>query len=81
MPLKKPNSMDECHYFTNRTVGEGRIMAWVFRKQCPKCKKGIMGKPLKKNGKIDRKSPEDACLKCGFRMPAEEAENGLSVNT
>lgn len=82
MPLKKPNSMDECHYFTNRTLeGEkGRIMAWVFRKECPKCKKGTMSKPLKKNGKIDKKSPNDACSKCGFQMPVEEAETGLAVN-
>jgi hypothetical protein len=44
--LKKPQSMDECVYFTNRTASDGRIMAWVFRKECPKCR-GIMGKPKK----------------------------------
>ena len=44
--LKKPQSMGECVYFTNRTTENGRIVAWVFRKECPKCK-GIMGKPKK----------------------------------
>ena len=44
--LKKPQSMDECVYFTNRTSDSSRIVAWVFRKECPKCK-GIMGKPKK----------------------------------
>ena len=51
MALKKPGSAEECVYFTNRTIGDGRAMAWVFRKECPKCK-GIMGKPQKKNGKL-----------------------------
>ena len=47
MPLKKPSSVQECVYFTNRIMGSGSAVAWVFKKQCPKCKKGIMGKPQK----------------------------------
>ena len=53
MALKKPNSVEECVYFTNRIIDSGRAIAWVFRKECPKCKKGIMGKPQKKGGKAD----------------------------
>ena len=39
MALKEPSSMDECIYFTNRTLvgGKGKIRAWVYRKFCPKC--------------------------------------------
>ena len=40
MALKKPQSVEECVYFTNRTIDTGRTMAWVFRKECPTCKKG-----------------------------------------
>jgi len=36
MTLKRPESMEECVYFTNRVIGDGRAMAWVFRKECPK---------------------------------------------
>jgi hypothetical protein len=56
MPLKKPSSVEECVYFTNRTiVVSGRAMAWVFKKQCPKCKKGVMGKPQRKAAKLTKK--------------------------
>ena len=82
MPLKKPNSMDECHYFTNRTLedGKGRITAWVFRKQCPKCKQGIMGKPIKKNGKLDKKADHFVCYKCSYKESEQQVDEGLTVN-
>src|SRR3989338_8528490 len=62
--LKKPESMDECVYFTNRDIGSGRAMAWVYRKQCPKCSEGVMGKPINKRGKPDKKAPVYECTKC-----------------
>ena len=45
--------MDECFYFTNRTLedGKGKATAWVLKPECPKCKKGPMGKPVVK-GKV-----------------------------
>ncbi len=49
MQLKKPDSMEECLYFTNRSIGNGNAIAWVYRKECPKCKKGRLGKPIKKD--------------------------------
>ena len=80
MALKKPNSVEECVYFTNRTIGSGMAMAWVFRKECPKCKKGIMGKPLKKGNKVDKKADHYVCYSCGYSESNEQLENGLILN-
>ncbi|MBI2650566.1 hypothetical protein HYX04_04595 [Candidatus Woesearchaeota archaeon] len=80
MPLKKPGSMAECVYFTNRIIDSGRAMAWVFRKECPKCKKGIMGKPQKKNGKFDKKADHYVCYACGYSEKNEQVENSLVIN-
>src|SRR3989344_242866 len=79
MKLKKPESMDECIYFTNRIIGNGRATAWVFRKECPKCK-GIMGKPIKKNGKIDKKADNYVCYQCNYSESNEDVEKNLTVN-
>ena len=80
MALKKPESAEECVYFTNRIIGEGRAIAWVFRKSCPKCKKGIMGKPQKKGGKLDKKAGHYDCYSCGYQESNEQVENNLIVN-
>ena len=80
MALKKPASVEECVYFTNRLIDSGRAMAWVFRKECPKCKKGIMGKPQKKNGKIDKKAENYVCYSCGYTESNEQVENSLMIN-
>jgi transcription elongation factor Elf1 len=65
MTLKTPNSMDECLYFSNRTVGDGKVMAWVYRKECPKCHKAKMGKPVEK-GKVKIRSDVYVCPACGY---------------
>ena len=80
MALKKPNSVQECVYFTNRVMGNGSVVAWVFRKECPKCKKGIMGKPQKKNGKFDKKADHYVCYSCGYTESNEQVENSLVIN-
>ena len=80
MQIKKPSSVEECVYFTNRTFDNGRAMAWVFRKECPKCKKGIMGKPMKKNNKIDKKADHYVCYKCGYTESNDQVENSLVIN-
>ena len=80
MPLKKPGSVQECVYFTNRIIDSGRAMAWVFKKECPKCKKDIMGKPQKKNGKIDKKADHYVCYSCGYKESNEQVENSLVLN-
>jgi len=75
MALKKPSSMDECLYFTNRSIGDGFATAWAYRPDCPRCKKPTIGKPIKKNGKVDKKAEHFECHVCKHQMSAEEAEN------
>ncbi len=75
MALKKPNSMEECLYFTNRSIGEGFATAWAYRPDCPKCKKPTIGKPIKKNGKVDKKADHFECRVCKYQMPNEEADS------
>jgi ssDNA-binding Zn-finger/Zn-ribbon topoisomerase 1 len=79
MQLKKPDSMEECLYFTNRSIGEGSAIAWVYRKECPKCKKGRLGKPIKKNGKADKKADYYECPLCKYQEKNEVVESGLVV--
>jgi DNA-directed RNA polymerase subunit RPC12/RpoP len=79
MTLKKPNSMEECLYFTNRSIGDGFAIAWVYRKECSKCKKGRLGKPIKKNGKIDKKADYYECPLCKYQEGNEETEKSLQL--
>jgi len=46
--LNEPESMEDVIYFTNRTLeeGKGKIKAWVYKKECPKCNIAKMGKPV-----------------------------------
>ena len=77
MTLEEPKSMDDCLYFTNRTIGGGKTMAWVLRPLCEKCNEGRFGKPIKKNGKPDKKAEYFECPKCKAQMTNEEAEETL----
>lgn len=77
--LKKPESMEECIYFTNRTFDTGRAMAWVYKKKCTKCNDGVMIKPLKKNGKPDKKSLIFVCDKCNIEESNEDVEKDLKL--
>lgn len=67
-------------YFTNRSIGTGRARAWVFKKECPKCKKDVMGKPLNKGGKVDKKADHYVCYSCGYKESNAEFENSLVLN-
>ena len=81
MSLREPKSMDECVYFTNRTIGNGKATAWVFREMCPKCHKALMGKPRDdKTGKVQIRAKEYVCPDCGFRMEKGEFEDTLTAN-
>ncbi|MEK6983090.1 MAG: hypothetical protein AABX33_00825 [Nanoarchaeota archaeon] len=80
MALKRPSSMDECVYFTNRSIGSGKAVAWVFRKECPKCKKDFMNKPRKKSGAIDKKAEHYVCESCSYQESNEQIENSLVLN-
>ncbi len=81
MALREPTSMDECVYFTNRTSDKGKIRAWVFREQCPKCHEGLIGKPRDpKTGKPKIRAEEYVCSKCAYTVPLEEYEDTLTAN-
>ncbi|MBI2651013.1 hypothetical protein HYX01_00930 [Candidatus Woesearchaeota archaeon] len=79
MEIKKPESMDECIYFTNRAIGDGYAMAWAYRKECPKCKKPTLGKPLNKRGKVDKKAPYYECKICKYKENNEQVEKDLKL--
>jgi len=78
MQLKMPGSMDECIYFTRRNISNGEATAWVYRKECPKCK-SFMGKPIKKNGKVDKKAEYYECPKCKYQETSKEHEESLKL--
>lgn len=78
--MQKPESMDECLYFSNRSIGDGKAMAWVLRPECEKCKKGRIGKPIKKNGKPDKKASYFECPECKHHIPNEQAAEILKVS-
>jgi len=80
MALKQPESTSECLYFTRRELdNNGFIMAWVFKKKCPKCNKTIMGKPVEK-GKVKIRAKEYICPNCNFTEQKDEHESSLMVN-
>ena len=72
MALKIPSSMEECLYFTNRLLdNNGSVLAWVYRKICPKCRKAKMGKPVDK-GRIKMRADEYVCPACGYAEKKQE---------
>ena len=70
--------MDECIYFTNRSIDDGEVTAWVYRKDCPKCKKAKMGKPVVK-GKVKTRAEEYVCPACGYTEQKQEHEESLQL--
>src|SRR3989338_3269984 len=77
MALKIPSSMEECLYFTNRLLdNNGSVLAWVYRKICPKCRKAKMGKPVDK-GRIKMRADEYVCPACGYAEKKQEHEESL----
>lgn len=58
-----------------------RLIAWVFKKQCPKCKKGLMAKPRdEKTGKPKIRAAEYVCENCGYAEEKKAHEESLIVN-
>lgn len=81
MPLKFPNSTNECVYFTRRDIRGGKAVAWVFKELCPKCKKSMMGKPKDpKTGKPKIRAKEYTCESCMYTVPGKEYEDSLTVS-
>ena len=81
MALKKPESMEECVYYTKRSIDKGNVTAWVFKEKCEKCGKGLMSKPKDpKTGKPKIRATEYVCEECGFSIPKKEYEESLTAN-
>jgi hypothetical protein len=79
MALTHPQNMDELIYFTNRTILDGgKIKAWVYKKECPECGKGRMGKPVEK-GKVKIRASEYVCPECSYSEEKKEHEESLTV--
>jgi len=80
--LVEPKSMDECVYFTNRSLNEkGKIKCWVFKEKCVKCGKELMGKPRDpKTGKPRIRAKEYECPGCKYNVSEEEYENTLTAS-
>jgi hypothetical protein len=76
-----PNSTEECIYFTRRAFeNNGKAIAWVYRKTCPKCKKAKMGKPLDpKTGKSKIRSDIYECPACKYTEEKVVHEESLMV--
>ena len=81
MELKEPESTDECVYFTRRQIGDsGNAMVWVFKQNCPKCDKALMGKPKDEKGKVKIRAKEYVCPECGHTVEKKEYEESLTAN-
>jgi len=78
--VKEPTNMDDLVYCTRRNLGnDGFAMAWVHKGKCPKCKKGIMGKPRDpKTGKPKIRAKEYVCPECKFTIEKKEYEESLT---
>jgi len=84
MVEKKPETdadIEKLIYYTQRKIGRGKAVAWVYRQICGKCKKGLMGKPRDdKTGKAKIRSPEYVCPECGNSVEKKEYESSLMCN-
>ncbi|MEM4282707.1 MAG: hypothetical protein QXU88_02965 [Candidatus Woesearchaeota archaeon] len=77
--LTEPTSMEGLLYFTRRSIGRGKVVAWVRKQPCPKCGKGLMGKPTYASGKVKIRAKEYVCSSCGHKIPKETYEPSLLV--
>ena len=68
--MRKPKSIDECDYFSKRTIEDKVVMMWVFKGEetlnveyeCPACgHKGFLQLPF-------RFPIRFACEKCGYKF-------------
>jgi len=81
MALKFPESMDDCIYFTRRKDDKSKIIAWCAKVTCPKCKKGLMGKPKNpKTGRPKIRALEYACDACGYTEEKADHEKNLTIS-
>jgi DNA-directed RNA polymerase subunit RPC12/RpoP len=81
MAKELPKSMNECVYFTNRSLeNNGKVKAWARKLECPECHKGLMGKPVDpKTKKPKIRATEYECQECGHTESKSEHEAKLIV--
>lgn len=82
MVLTLPKAMEECVYFTRRSTPDiGKVIAWVERQRCPKCKKGMMAKPLdEKKGTFKTRAKEYVCSACDHSVEKAAYEATLTCS-
>ncbi|MBN1275547.1 hypothetical protein JXA12_04625 [Candidatus Woesearchaeota archaeon] len=79
MDCEEPESMDEIIYYTKRTLEpRGRVTAWTKKKQCPRCERALMGKPVEK-GKVKIRATTYECPACGYTEEKKEHEESLTL--
>ncbi len=78
--LKEPKGMEELIYFTNRIMGSGKARVWVFKQQCEKCKKAMMGKPVDDKGHVKIRAKEYQCPSCKYTVEKQAYEDTLLAN-
>ena len=71
----EPTSMDQCIYFTNRILGNGKVKAWVYKQKCPRCGKSLMSKPKDSKGKIKIRATEYTCETCHYTVSKDAKYN------
>ena len=78
--VKEPESMENLVYMTRRKLdGKGQAMAWVYKQNCTKCDKALMGKPKdKKTGKAKIRAKEYVCPECNHTVEKNEYEETLT---
>lgn len=81
MAKELPKSMNECLYFTNRSLeNNGKAKAWARKITCPECNDALIGKPINpKTKKPKIRAKEYACPKCGYTEEKDEHESKLKV--
>jgi hypothetical protein len=80
MSFELPDSMDDCLYFTRRSLdNNGKIVAWVEREDCSNCGKAKMGKPRGPDGKIKIRATEYECPECKHSESKKEHEDNCTV--
>ena len=76
MALIEPTNVSDCLYFTNRTIGTGKVKAWVFKGVCS-CKGKMQAV---KPASALAKPKEYTCESCGKKVPTKEYEEALPMN-
>jgi transcription elongation factor Elf1 len=73
MSLNEPEDMSNLVYFTNRKLGDGKIMAWAERPDCPECQEAQLSKPEKKTGPgPNTRAKKYTCNNCDFEMHEDD---------